>query len=123
MIQEENGPTRPRGRSNRQSTDSFMRAKQLVRQAFREATFKRDGFKCRKCGKVGELDAHHITNRNEMPNGGYVPENGISLCSECHLKAENYLINVAREVGFHPDELYRLIHSSHAQAVKAALKL
>lgn len=27
-----------------------------------------------------DLDAHHITDRNEMPNGGYVPENGISLC-------------------------------------------
>ena len=100
-----------------------MKAKQLVRQAFRDATFKRDGFKCRKCNSGGELDAHHITNRNDIPNGGYVPENGISLCSSCHLKAERYLINVACEPGFHPNDLYKLIGSSREKAVKAALKL
>jgi hypothetical protein len=100
-----------------------MKAKQMVREAFRTVTFKRDGHKCRACGSDGELDAHHITNRNDMPNGGYVPENGISLCPVCHLKAEQCLINVAEIPGFHPSDLYKLIGSSYAEAVKAALKL
>lgn len=100
-----------------------MKAKQLIREAFRTDVFTRDGFKCRVCRKDGELDAHHITDRNEMPNGGYVKENGISLCPICHRKAEQYHINRTCEPGFHPDELYRLIRSSQVLAVKAALKL
>ena len=43
--------------------------------------FVRDGYACRTCGFAStprraedELDAHHITDRNEMPNGGYVAE-------------------------------------------------
>jgi len=57
--------------------------KKQVRATFRSAVFKRDGYACRCCTfqstpekAEGELDAHHITDRTEMPNGGYVPENG-----------------------------------------------
>ena len=63
-------------------------------QRFRAAVFGRDGFTCRGCGFASTperaedaLDAHHITDRNEMPNGGYVAENGITLCEVCHAKA------------------------------------
>ena len=67
--------------------------KKLVRQRFRDGVFERDGHKCRACGwslitSETPLDAHHITDRNLMPNGGYTRENGISLCSACHEKAE-----------------------------------
>lgn len=62
-----------------------------------------------------ELDAHHITDRNEMPNGGYVKENGISLCPECHKKAELYHTSnkTVWHPGFHPNDLYAKIHSSY----------
>jgi hypothetical protein len=49
-----------------------------------------------------------------MPNGGYVKENGITLCKigeNCHLKAENV------EPGFEPELLYRLIGSSKELAL------
>ena len=63
--------------------------KQKERSAFRKAVFSRDNNRCRGCGASGvPLDAHHITDRSLMPNGGYVKENGISLCESCHLKAE-----------------------------------
>lgn len=81
---------------------------------FRKAVFDRDGHKCRMCGAAGELDAHHITDRHDLPNGGYVAENGISLCPDCHIKAEKYHMSGHREwePGYHPDQLYTHIGSS-----------
>jgi len=102
--------------------------KKGVRKDFRDAVFKRDDYSCRGCGYkppknvvVEEhLDAHHITDRHEMPNGGYVPGNGISLCKvfdNCHLKAEN------REPGFEPETLYAMINSSYEEAVEQSKQL
>lgn len=106
-----------------------MKQKQLVRERFREAVFKRDGHKCRKCGASGtdkKLDAHHITDRSKMPNGGYVKENGISLCDEkCHMLAEKFHISEGAEwePGMHPNDLYGMIGSSYENAVKASERL
>jgi 5-methylcytosine-specific restriction endonuclease McrA len=108
-----------------------MNSKKQVRANFRSAVFTRDKHECCKCGwkpTTGDegLDAHHITDRNEIPNGGYVPENGISLCTDlgenCHLKAEQYHIKGVTEPGYHPRELYELIGSSFEKAVEASKK-
>lgn len=74
----------------------------------------------------GETDAHHITDRNEMPNGGYVLENGITLCKyECHMMAELFHITDGEDWynGMHPDDLYKLIGSSRDLAIEKCLKL
>ena len=63
-----------------------MTSKKLIRQKFSELVFKRDKFKCCFCNETNNLDAHHITDRHLMPNGGYIKENGISLCKKHHLK-------------------------------------
>lgn len=102
--------------------------KKKVRAAFRDSVFSRDGNKCRACGwslqtAEVQLDAHHITDRNLMPNGGYVKENGISLCPGCHEKAEVFHSTGTSHPKFAPDDLYRLIGSTHEQAIKAAEKL
>lgn len=101
--------------------------KKQVRKAFRTAVFERDGYSCRACGFESsperaevELDAHHITDRNEMPNGGYVAENGIALCEECHKKAESHHRGEPVPPGFSPEELYALIGSSAEEARAAA---
>lgn len=98
--------------------------KKLVRKRFRDACYKRDSYKCVCCGfYAGEaraqelLDAHHITNRNYMPNGGYVKENGISLCELCHIKAE------AEDPGFEPRVLYQKIRSTFLEALRASEEL
>lgn len=58
-----------------------------------------------------------------MPNGGYVVENGITLCPDCHEKAEVFH-NIGTPIdGFAPDELYALIRSSRAEALRASHKL
>ena len=97
----------------------------MVREEFRRNVFAQDGDKCRICDSTENLAAHHITDRNEMPNGGYVPENGITLCPECHKKAELFHETGGRtwHDGFHPDDLYRLIGSSKEAAYLASKRL
>lgn len=103
-----------------------MSDKKAIRRAFRQSVFQRDGYRCVVCGTKGQdrqekdeglpdLDAHHITDRHEMPNGGYVKENGATLCGECHIKAES------KEIP--PEDLYEMIGSSYEKAYQAALLL
>jgi len=109
----------------------MSKKKDLIREAFRKAVFDRDGHKCRICGiteaQLGiiraNLDAHHITSRKEMPNGGYVKENGISLCPECHRCAETYPTEAIYEDLYEPRKLYQAIHSSYEEAFEASSKL
>lgn len=109
-----------------------MKEKERVRASFRDAVFKRAGFRCQGAGcavrapreRAEEiLDAHHITDRNLMPGGGYVAENGIALCRDCHEKAEHFHSTGQALPGWHPDDLYRLIGSSHDRAVLASQRL
>jgi hypothetical protein len=60
--------------------------KLLSRDEFRNAVFKRDGC-CVYCGCPYQ-DAHHIIERRLFSDGGYYLDNGVSLCGECHIKAE-----------------------------------
>jgi len=92
--------------------------KKAVRAAFRATVFGRDNHKCVICGWnkwLDLLDAHHITNRNDMPNGGYVKENGVTLCPKHHYDAETGLISA--------EMLYQKIGSSYEKAVKASERL
>ncbi len=104
--------------------------KKIIRKAFRDACYKRDGFRCAMCGMKSskekaeeELDAHHVTDRRLMPNGGYVKENGISLCAECHEKAEVFHSTGTSVEGYSPEDLYKKINSSYELAVEASEKL
>lgn len=97
--------------------------KKQIRASFRNACFTRDQNRCVLCGATGELDAHHIVDRNDIPNGGYVAENGITVCKDCHWKAEQFHLTGKSLPGFAPDDLYRKIGSSKEMAVAAAKKL
>lgn len=98
--------------------------KKIIRQKFRDLVFERDKHRCRVCRSLGTdespLDAHHITDRNHMPRGGYVVQNGISLCPDCHLKAEQFHSTGIACNGYAPNDLYALIGSSYAAAFKAS---
>lgn len=63
----------------------------LSRDTFRESVFKRDKYTCVICGKEAK-DAHHIIDRKLFKDGsqGYFIDNGASLCSSCHIDAENW---------------------------------
>lgn len=58
-----------------------------------------------------------------MPNGGYVPQNGISLCPECHEKAERFHSTGTSVPGYSPEELYLLIKSDVTTAKLASERL
>lgn len=125
-----------------------MSKKKDIRKKFKQDVFKRDKYTCKCCSfkytkEEAEiyLDAHHITDRNKMSNGGYVKENGISFCkyeqsnkmelsskteeNSCHMKAEKFHITEGKEwtEGMHPDDLYKIINSSYEKAVKESEKL
>lgn len=112
-----------------------MSRKKQIRAAFRTAVFTRDGYRCRCCGVAGHdrqaephpslspLDAHHITDRSQMPHGGYVPENGISVCDRCHLLAEQFWQTGTPALGFAPDDLYARVGSSRELAEAASHRL
>ncbi len=89
--------------------------------------FTRDRHRCRVCGAVPvapeKLDAHHIMDRHDMPAGGYVAENGISLCPVCHLAAEQWHATGATTPSYEPEALYGLIGSSLDLAYQASDKL
>lgn len=102
---------------------SKARLKKL-RTKFRNDVFERDEYKCVFCFEKAE-DAHHITDRNLMPNGGYVAENGVSLCATCHLKAESFHKSNGAFwfKGFRPVDIYKKIGSSYEEAYAACESL
>lgn len=106
--------------------------KKRMRAQFRDAVFARAKYRCEGPGcpvrssaerAAEELDAHHITDRNEMPHGGYAAENGIALCAACHRKAEHFHSTGAALPGFSPEELYRIIGSTREKAERASRRL
>ena len=105
-----------------------MKNKKTIREHFRKVCMQRDSFRCVICLCIAPkntkpedyFDVHHITDRHEMPNGGYILENGITLCPDCHSKAENYHALGKAIPGYSSEELYKIIGSSKEKAIKVA---
>lgn len=54
-------------------------------ERWRKTVFERDNFTCQHCGKHGgELNAHHIKPYAKHKELRTNPNNGITLCLECH---------------------------------------
>lgn len=51
---------------------------------WREAVFKRDGYKCQKCGSSEKLQVHHVKPFLKHPHLVIVIDNGMTLCEDCH---------------------------------------
>jgi len=107
-----------------------MSNKKQIRENFRNAVFERDKYKCVKCPFQSspekcrdDLDAHHVTDRSLILNQGYVAQNGITLCKECHEKAEAFHSTGTAIPGYSVEELYIAINSSLELATKASEKL
>ena len=65
----------------------------MKRSKFREQVFQREDHKCivPTCTKRA-VDAHHLLERNLWEDGGYIPDNGASVCEEHHRLAEDDII-------------------------------
>ncbi|MFT6915375.1 MAG: 5-methylcytosine-specific restriction endonuclease McrA [Motiliproteus sp.] len=99
--------------------------KKLARQKFRDDVLKRDHNHCVICKTQDTIDAHHITDRELMPGGGYVKENGITLCHEHIEMAEHQRQSdgVEGEELYAPGKLYIKIGSNYEKALKASERL
>lgn len=95
------------------------------RKKFNEDCLERDKHQCVFCDATENLDVHHITDRHEMPNGGYVLSNGITLCDKHHMMAEEYHMTCSESFfdGMLPSDLYIKIGSSYVQAIIDSKKL
>lgn len=87
------------------------------RKQFNEDCLNRDNHKCRFCDEIFSLDVHHITDRREMPNGGYVLSNGITVCDKHHLLCEEWHYMGYGLIEYKPENLYSMIGSSYQQAL------
>ena len=103
----------------------MSKEKKLKRKKFRDVCFARDKYACVMCSFRSspdkceeELDCHHISDRHLFPNGGYVKANGISLCDQCHIKAEIFHSTGEALEGFHPNDLYKKIGSTFEKALE-----
>jgi hypothetical protein len=68
----------------------------LSRDEFKEAVFNRDSHRCVNCHAPAQ-DAHHIIDRALWGTSqGYYLNNGVSLCSPCHLLAEQTLLSCSQ---------------------------
>lgn len=93
------------------------------RKEFNEKCLARDGVKCVYCEIKDRLEVHHITDRHEMPNGGYAPSNGVTLCPAHHWDAEHLHLTGEALPGFSPEDIYNKIGSSYEKAYSDCLKL
>jgi len=66
----------------------------LPRNEFKKQVFARDSGQCVVCGNPG-VDAHHLIERKLWSNGGYLLENGVTLCSDDHLRAEKTTVSAS----------------------------
>ena len=54
-------------------------------ESARRAALRRDGYRCRSCGKAGRLEVDHI---RPLDKGGlpYEPGNLQAICRRCHVE-------------------------------------
>jgi 5-methylcytosine-specific restriction endonuclease McrA len=73
---------------------------------WRRTVLKRDGWQCRLCRSIRDLQVHHIVPLREEPEAAHDPDNGITLCACCHRRVGQ------RERQWEP-KLQRLARARH----------
>lgn len=51
----------------------------------KQICLKRDGEKCRRCGRIDQLQASHIWPKGSHQKMRFDPDNVLILCEKCHL--------------------------------------
>ena len=57
---------------------------------WRDAVYKRDGYRCAQCGATDRLEAHHIKALVRHPELACAIDNGQTLCRSCHEGTDSY---------------------------------
>ena len=91
-------------------------------EQFKACIFKRDYNRCKVCGDEKDLVIHYIC--DDLPNGGHVSENTITLCPRCKEHADACKLSKAFDHnGFKSDAFFNYIGSNLRMAKKASEKL
>jgi len=64
-------------------------------RAWAGAVKHRDDMKCRCCGSLKRVEAHHIISVQERPDLKLDLDNGISLCKKCHKMVHTHIIDLS----------------------------
>lgn len=74
------------------TSESEKVRKSLEAKEWRRFCLARDDYRCLDCGeRGGKLNVHHIYPFAFFHRLRLAPENGITLCEECHKKTDSYL--------------------------------
>lgn len=69
--------------------EGITRIKSEPSKYIRELTYKRDGYRCLRCGAVEDLTLHHIVHR--ALGGTNKADNLQTVCSPCHVYLHDYV--------------------------------
>ena len=70
---------------------AFRKRIQTQLESWRKKVLDRDGRFCQACGSSERLTAHHITPISKDPSRALDPQNGITLCLDCHREEHGHL--------------------------------
>jgi len=75
-----------------ESQRNIMLRKTVRYKEWRKAVFERDCYTCQECGdkKGGNLEAHHIKSFSKYSRLRFNLSNGLTLCTKCHKKTDNW---------------------------------
>jgi len=84
-ISESNIKTKRGDKLFTQKELNVLERKGMRYRDWQKAVFTHDDYTCVRCGKRGwYLNAHHIMEFAQYPELRYDPDNGVTLCLDCH---------------------------------------
>ncbi|WP_197033387.1 HNH endonuclease [Bradyrhizobium sp. URHD0069] len=80
------GAKNPNWRPDLTAEERALRRDSAKQTKWRIQVYERDGYKCQRCGDAqgGNLNAHHVEAHCQNTKDRNDPDNGITLCVECH---------------------------------------
>ena len=81
--------------------DRIRERKTFEDSQWRLEVYRRDKFRCQKCGRNKDLNAHHILNHKTHKQLRHNADNGITFCEPCHImfhKTYGYFNNNRKQI-------------------------
>lgn len=95
------GESHPNWNPELSEEDRIRERKTFEDTQWRLEVYRRDKFKCQKCGCNKKLNAHHILNHKTHKYLRHDVDNGVTLCESCHInfhKTYGYFNNTRDQI-------------------------
>ena len=83
-------PIARKRRVKRKRTGPAAELRERADKIWSARVLERDGYRCRRCGAIRYVQAHHVRSRQHWSTR-WVLENGLALCRGCHFGAHNHV--------------------------------